>query len=197
MYMKESDIVALDFIIDKILETKKRINYAPLVKEGLIPSLDDKKTALEFKRLLNIIKHVNCAKVIESDFSDTVDINENTNDFKNNGGFKTYFQEELNRFEKKEEIDTLALKKLRWDSKLSKWQVKTFWPVFGFGLIGFIFGVFNFVDNRNKTKSIEELQQDNQNIQEEVSRLHTLVLDKKTFDSLHSSKTQIDSLSPR
>jgi len=107
MYMKESDIVALDFIIDKIIETKRRINYYPLVKEGLIPSLDDKNTALEFKRLLNIIKYVNCAKVIDSDFSDTVDINENTNDFKNNGGFKTYFQEELKRIEKKEEREKL------------------------------------------------------------------------------------------
>jgi len=113
------------------------------------------------------------------------------------GGIEKFIEHQ--ELEKKEEIRLEKIKnqKLEFDAKLSKWQVKTFWPVFVFGLIGFIFGVFNFIDSRIKTKSIEELQQNNLNIQEEVSKLRTLVLDKKTVDSLRNSKTHVDSLRPR
>jgi predicted transcriptional regulator len=117
--------------------------------------------------------------------------------FNDYGGIEKYNEHQKEKQEEKLRLEKKANDKLHDDAKLSKWQVKTFWPVFVFGLIGFIFGVFNFVDSRIKTKSIEELQQDNRNIQEEVSRLHTLVLDPKTVDSLHNSKTQIDALRPR
>jgi len=197
MKIHENDIVILDLIIDKILELGYFIEVDNLFKSGEITEPDYKKRELEFQRLLTIIEELKCATVNHSDQGWRVEPNRNTLTFQKNGGFKTYSQEELNRLEKEREIEILTTNKLRWDSKLSKWQVKTFWWIFVFGFFGFIFGLYNFIDNLNKTKSIEELELSNQETQEEVSRLRTLVLDQKTVYSLHNSRTQIDSLRPR
>lgn len=45
----------------------------------------------------------------------------------------------------KAEVEDIKIEKLRYDAKLSKWQVKTFWPVFIFGIIGGVFGIISFV----------------------------------------------------
>ena len=196
MKIDKSDIETLDFIIDNILESNSQIYDGILKKIDKFKDCKPSELRLESDRIVSILEFYNCAKIKRSISGNSIEKNAHTKKFKEHGGFAKIYQDELNRLEKEEERENLSMIKLKWDTKLSKWQVKTFWPVFVFGLIGFIFGVFNFVDNLNKTKSIEELQQDNRNIQEEVSRLHTLVLDPKTVDSLHNSKTQIDSLRP-
>ena len=100
-------------------------------------------------------------------------------------------QEEKLRLEKK------ASDKLHDDAKLSKWQVKVFWPVFMFGIFSFIFGLYNFITQIEDSRKTKELQIELKNTQEEVSRLRTLVLSPKTVDSLHNAKTQIDVPMPR
>ena len=195
MNLYKIDIEKLDFIIDKLVETGQPVCCQHLINAGLIDKQNNNKSELEFQRLITFIEHYNVAKVTHSNISwDTVAANKNTHKFKEDGGFKNIIQEELNKRKKEEEIETLSVKKLKSDTKLSKWQVKTFWFVFIFGLFGFIFGIYNFIENLNKKELIEELKQDNQDTQEEVSRLRTLILDQKTVYPLHSSKTQIDSL---
>ena len=194
--MEQRDAIILDEIINKILESKTDICYQDFNKYDHFKDLNDHDCINEFQRLLSYIERYNLAKIIRHGYYPSVKTNEYTKNFKEKGGFAKIYQDELTHFVKEEEKEYLSMKKLKWDIKLSKWQVKTFWPVFVSGLIGFIFGVFNFVDNRNKTKSIEELQQNNQNIQTKVSRLHTLVLDKKTIDSLYNSKNKSDNLRP-
>jgi hypothetical protein len=95
---------------------------------------------------------------------------------------------------RREAIDKVNVEKLLYEHKLSKWKVKTFWPIFGFGLIGFIFGVYNFVDNLNTSKHITSQEQTNQRMESELSKLRTLILDQKSLDSLRNFKTHIDSL---
>lgn len=107
--MKESDIKVLNFIIEKVLETKGRINYTQVVSSGLIMKESQKEQILEFRRLLKIIENINCAKVLWSDFFDTVDINEHTQDFKDRGGFDKYFQDELDKIEKENEREKIEI----------------------------------------------------------------------------------------
>lgn len=104
MNINQSDIVALDFIIDYIFKNDRRINYSELVNEKIINCSDNK---LEFKRLSNIIKYLNCANVIGENISVSIEKNENTNEFRNNGGFKSYFQEQLKRIEKEKEREKI------------------------------------------------------------------------------------------
>jgi len=189
MKIDKSDIEILDYIIDNILESDSQI-YDGILK--MFDKLKDCKPSdlrLESDRIMSILEYYDCAKINKYINGNAIIKNAHTKKFKEQGGFAKIYQDELSRLEKEDERENLSIKKLKLDTKLSKWQVKTFWPVFAFGLIGFIFGVFNFVDNRNKTKSIDELQQENRNIKAIVSKLHTLVLDKKKFDSLQSSKT--------
>jgi len=199
MNIDKNDIEVLDFIIEKILEFDYPIESNAIINNGFLNEYNETEREYEFSRLISVINDLKCGKS-KNNYStpgDTIERNEQTLKFKKRGGFKKYYQDELIKKTKEEEIKQLSNIKLFWDSKLSKWQVKTFWPVFVFGLVGFIFGLYNFIDNLNKTESIEVLKQNNQYIQEEVSRLRTLVLDQKTVGSLHSSRTQIDSLKPR
>ncbi len=56
------------------------------------------------------------------------------------------FQESIKNEEAaKDEVENVKIEKLKYDAKLSKWQVKTFWPVFIFGMIGGVFGIISFV----------------------------------------------------
>lgn len=78
------------------------------------------------------------------------------------------------------EIDKNAeRKKLHNDSKLSEWQVKTFWPVFLFGFIGFGLGCYNFINNLTPLKDITRNEERIQKMEFELSKLHTLISTKK------------------
>lgn len=117
------------------------------------------------------------------------------NVIKNYGGIEKYNEHLKKQQEEKLRLEKKANDKLHNDAKLSKWQVKTFWPLFGVGLIGFMLSIYNFIDNRETAKDKELQQQTNQQMELELSKLRTLVLDQKKVDSLHNSKTDVDSLS--
>jgi hypothetical protein len=71
--------------------------------------------------------------------------NTKTSLFIENGGFNrlnTQLQNERKRLSDNQKIEDA---KLRWDARLSKWQVCTFWPVFIGGFIGGIFGTASLV----------------------------------------------------
>jgi|SRR5665647_13360 len=52
--------------------------------------------------------------------------------------------EEINALKKKEDrLNALKNEKLIYDSRISKWQAKTFWLIFFFGLIGGICGIIS------------------------------------------------------
>jgi hypothetical protein len=189
MNIEEKDIAALDFIIDEITKSGYSIDAQKLINSRIITEDDDRKAELEFIRLLEIIKYYEVAQV-NFDLSkwSTVEQNQRTDKFKRDGGFKIVYQKQLKRIEKEEEKERLSTRKLRWDSKISKWKVITFWPVFIFGLAGFIIGVYNFIENKRNAEYKESQDKTNQQMKSELSRLHTLVLDKKMVDSLHNLK---------
>lgn len=108
MEIDEHDIIALDFIIDKILVHGDSIASHELTKVGLIKETDNSKIELEFRRLLTDIENYNVAQVNHYDNTwDTVEPNENTLKFQRKGGFKNLFQVELKRIERKEKIEKL------------------------------------------------------------------------------------------
>ena len=194
MKIDKSDVEILDFIIDKILESDYEIYEQILKKIDKFKNYKDSELRLEFEHIISIIEYYDCAKINRYKYGDAIEKNGHTNKFKEHGGFAKIYQDELTRLEKEEERENLSMKKLKWDTKLSKWQVKTFWWVFAFGLFGFFIGVYNFIVQIEDSKKTKELQIQLKNTQEEVSKLHTLILYPKTVDSLHNSKTQLDDL---
>ena len=150
----------------------------------------DSEKELEISRLFSIISDKNVATHIESPYSpDTIEKNDKTLHFHKNGGFMKVFQVESKRISDEEQFRNLTTEKLKTDLKLSKRQVITFWISFFIGVGGFIFGILNVIDSKSDKKSIEVLQQDILILQSEVTKLHTLALDREKVDSLYTPKT--------
>ncbi len=82
------------------------------------------------------------------------------------------------------EIDKKAeRKKLHNDSKLSEWQVKTFWWIFGFAIIGTGLSVYNFINSLTLSKDATQQEVRITKKESELSKLHTLISTQKK-DSL-------------
>jgi len=113
------------------------------------------------------------------------------------GSFSAYLDELKKKQEAQEKIQQIQNKKLEDDAKLSKWQVRTFWWFFGFSLVSLCYGVYDFITDLNSDKSLDRIELSNQQLESELSKLRTLVLDQKTVDSLHNSKTDVESLNKK
>lgn len=160
-------------------------------------SLDDEDRFAEYLEQKKLIS-------IEYSSRKRCDLTETGYEIFKNGGWLEFIrlkglleEKALSEDKRRKAIDKVNVEKLIYEHKLSKWKVKTFWPVFGFGLIGFIFGVYNFIDNQKTEKYIEFQELTNQQIKSELSNLNTLILVQKNLDSLLNSKNHIDSLNTK
>ncbi len=89
-------------------------------------------------------------------------------------------QSELRKeFESLERDKKAERKKLHNESKLSDWQVKTFWPIFIFAFIGFGLGVYNFTNSLMPSKGTIRQEVHNRKTESELTKLRTLILNQK------------------
>jgi len=63
------------------------------------------------------------------------------------GGIEKYFENKKKENEEIIRIKNIKNEKLINDAKISKWQVKTFWYVFIFGLIGGVYAVYSIINS--------------------------------------------------
>jgi hypothetical protein len=73
----------------------------------------------------------------------------------------------------------LERKKLHNESKLSDWQVKTFWPLFIFGLFGGLYSTYDIIKNLTKVENVQLKQITKEEMESELSKLRTLILTQK------------------
>jgi hypothetical protein len=71
---------------------------------------------------------------------------------------------------------------------LKKWQVKTFWPIFGIAFIGFGFSVYNFINNLSSARKSEQQKVRIVKMESELEKLRISILNQKTTDYLNISK---------
>ena len=81
-------------------------------------------------------------------------------------------------------------KKLHNESKLSDWQVKTFWPLFIFGLFGGLYSSYDIIKNLTKEENIQLKQITKEEMESELSKLRTLVLDQNKDNILIHSTSE-------
>ncbi len=81
-------------------------------------------------------------------------------------------------------------KKLHNESKLSDWQVKTFWWIFGFALIGFGLGVYNFTNSLIPSKDTIQQEVRIRKMESELSKLNILILTQKKDTLLINSSSE-------
>jgi len=100
------------------------------------------------------------------------------------GSLELFFESRENEKATKVEIENVKFNKLKNDAKLSNWQVKTFWPVFIFGLIGGICGIISL----GMQVTAKNSQQQNKSIVIPTPRLKTDTLELKKATHLSETK---------
>ena len=125
MTFNKSDIPALDFIIDRLLENDFPLYSDDLTKEGLISGDNHRDTESKFENLLAIIKQYGCASVTDArneDHGASVERNGFTSKFKRDGGFNKAFNDLQNEIVRKDKV----FQKEQLDSDVLKLQKENF-----------------------------------------------------------------------
>ena len=104
-------------------------------------------------------------------------------------GKKTLNKLEL-ELEQEIEDQNTERKKLHNDSKLSEWQVKTFWWIFGFAIIGTGLSVYNFIDSLSTSKNVIKQEERIRKTELELSKLRTLISNQKKDNVLIRSNSE-------
>jgi len=94
----------------------------------------------------------------------------------------------LSELLKEIENNRIESEKSKLDLILKKWQLKTFWWIFGIAFIGTIFSIINFIKDSKHSNNIKEQEIRIEKTELELSKLHTLILNQKKVDSLHNAK---------
>lgn len=63
----------------------------------------------------------------------------------NNGGWLVHLNQSKIKEQERLDFEKIELEKLKYDAKLAKWQIRVFWPVFIFGLIGGVSGIISLL----------------------------------------------------
>ncbi len=116
-----------------------------------------------------------------------------TNNFYNQGGFKAIYDKQQFDLKRKQEFDDISFRKLKSDAKLSKWQVKTFWWIFALACFGGLYSIYDLTNKIISKKQDQEILTKPQ-MELELSKLRTLILDHKKIDSVDIDKINKDTL---
>jgi len=99
------------------------------------------------------------------------------------GGIEKFITHETEENEEKKRILKITNEKLENDAKLSKWQVKTFWWVFGFGLFGGIYAIISIIlscTGESTDKKIERILESKLKAQPKIEHISVTPTSKKT-----------------
>ncbi len=94
----------------------------------------------------------------------------------------------LNEFKSEYKNERNEIKKSEIDLKLRTWQLKTFWWIFGIAFVGFVLSTYNFTKDLIPSRNINVLEEQIDKMEAEISGLQSLILNKKSIDSLNSTQ---------
>jgi hypothetical protein len=177
---------AKDLILEYALENNdKTISAFEIQKEVLSGvSLDEVK--LLFEKIYNTVDKVADVRISEWNFLITA--TGITKTFLKQGGF-TKTEKVNNELKIKEaEKERINIENSIIDLRLKKWQLKTFWWIFGIAVIGFGFSVFNFVNSSSSAKNAEKQEEKIVKMESELEKLRISISNQKKADSLNISK---------
>jgi len=190
-------------ILDLILKTA--VTKGKVFPDDLPPLRDYKilVNASEFKRtdyayyfdILNKYEIVKIYTDLNSFRIEPIPIK--ADNFYNQGGFKAIFDERQRVINRNKELDELSFKKLKWDSKLSKWQVKTFWWIFAFACFGGLYSTYDILTDKLRNKKTDQQIITKSQMDSELTKLRALISDQKKVDSIDFTKINKDTLNKK
>ena len=103
-------------------------------------------------------------------------------------GWENYLKQKIEENQilenKKIEKERIENEKSKIELKLSKWQLKTFWPIFIFGGIGFLLGAYNFLNDFNSKNPKDE------KIKDLTNKIEKIYFIQNKKDSINEIKYQ-------
>jgi len=185
MKISKEYVDRLDNVLEFVLKTNTGVAFWGLHDINEYPNhlKTDEELKDYFSIFISYYDFYDCAECTYSNdlrSCNEIKPNKNTKSFLLNGGFEKLYQTQ-----NKEE------RKIIFDSKLSKFRYYMFFPMLFLSLIGGMYSSIKIIQILSKEEKPgkallkTEVQQ---------SEKHTLFYDRKNLDSLHNSKTQVDSL---
>ena len=179
---------AKDLILEYALENNDRPISSSEIKKEVFPHFNIDEIEFLFEKMQNTIDKVADIKI--SEYNCLITATGITKVFLAQGGFTKTEKDNLELKRKETELSLIEFEKSIIDLKLKKWQLKTFWWIFGFAIIGSGLSVYNFINNLLPSKN--EVKQEVQivKMELELSKLRILILNQKKVDSLRNSKSE-------
>lgn len=171
--LKKEDVEILDFILEIISHENRFVSTNDLSKFGTGNPPEFSKS--EFEKMMFILNEFEVCKCVFSADANVVYANTKTSYFVKQGGFKKVYDESIiekrhSQIIRKKELD---------DAKLSKWQVKYFWYIFSFGLLGGIYSAVEIIKSLTTSENVKEKQVTKEEMELELTKLRTLILTQK------------------
>ena len=150
--LKKEDVEVLDFILEKISHENSFVTCDDLSKFGTGNPPEFSES--DFEKMMFILNEFKVCKCVFSDDASIIYSNPKTSYFLRQGGFKKIYDDSIieNRH-----TQILREKELN-DAKLSKWQVKYFWYIFAFGLVGGIYSTVEIIKSLTTSENAKEKQ---------------------------------------
>lgn len=198
--LTEKDIEILDQILKITLEKGHVFpeNLPPLNNSFLSNDKDVKSN--EYKYYLDILNEyevVEIEPVLGSGFHISPISIKTYNFYTKQGGFKTIYQNQLLEIQRKQEMERFIFLKQKWESKLLKWQAKTFWWIFIFACIGGLYGIYDLTTDafKNKKSNLESVTKSQ--LETELNKLRVLISNSQKIDSIENTKFNIDTMNEK
>ena len=171
--LKKEDVEVLDFILEKISHENRFVTCDDLSKFGTGNPSEFSES--DFEKMMFILNEFKVCKCVFSDDANIIYSNPKTSYFLRQGGFKKIYDDSIieNRH-----TQILREKELN-DAKLSKWQVKYFWYIFAFGLVGGIYSTVEIIKSLTTSENAKEKQVTKEELELELTKLRTLILTQK------------------
>ena len=184
---------AKDIILEYAVEKMGQVISATHVHNELFKNNSFEEVEFLFEKMTLTVDKV--ADISINDYDSFIEATELTKIFLSQGGFKELEKKNLADKKREEEKELAEFEKTMIDLRLKKWQVKTFWPLFIFAVIGFGLGLYNFISSLSPEKNEVQQEQRIKEMESELSKLRTSISSQKIDDSLPVDKNQSDSLS--
>lgn len=119
-------------------------------KENLLQLWNDEFSSIDYSEYKKVIALLSDKNIISDASNSMFDkdyykITSFGREIKEIGGWTKYLEQENLKEKEKVFIQNTEYKKLNYETKLARWQIKTFWPLFIVAVIGGICGIISLL----------------------------------------------------
>jgi len=189
MKISTEDIATLDAMLDILLVEQTMIPQ-DIQNEEHFSGQNWDFIVTEFNRLMYYFEYFGCAWCKTPgprELTSEIRVNSRTANFKASGGFDVAFKSLLEQQQHQAVIE----EKERNEGRLAKWQVKTFWWFFIFGLIGLVYGIY---DGLFKTQKIDAAIEEVRKAQKESFKQIEILKRNKESNSTSGNNVSSDTI---